>query len=629
MSNNNTKFKEPIVFSLSEINSVLIEGAQGFNIPIYQRLYSWGKKEIEKLLQDISDTLKTSPNGSYYIGNLTINYNKTTNYLDIIDGQQRMTTLWLLGLIISKRTNGSNWEGFLTKDDKNLIYFTAREGDNQYLSNLLKTNTPEDDHTINNSTINVKMYEAIKVISDYLTSLSEEQKIKDFAEFVFNNVKMAAIYLPEEIDLNKYFEDMNNRGLQLEAHHIIKARILNKIDPSKHEIYGKIWDAISQMNQYIEYGLSMDLKESRKAIYSGDLKSFLKTGLSSNSNKRTLRELIQLTSEENKDGTQYKEPKEPSDRIISIINFNEFLLLSWDLYFENKCDIEIKYNDKKLLDNFNEIDKYNFDPENFIRELLRYRILFDNYIVKSISKDGETTWEIKTVGKTSDDEFIRKESSQEKDGLIQLQSMLAVSTNYAQWLKDVMKHMLPETFEDGKPFQMHLEQNIVSQLFKTNDLLAKDFNILHQGTVTNRSWFFLLDYLLWKKWTSEENEPPKIEGIPNLHPQIRKFQFRESRSVEHIHPQHPLKESWNLQEGELRKIKDRFGNLALISVNSNSAYNRDVFDIKKTEFIKRSKKWGIESLKLVDVYSRDIWDMDSMESHENKMIQLLKETIHA
>ncbi len=63
-------------------------------VPIYQRNYSWTKDEIEQLLNDIND-VSDGGKGKYYLGSLIVNQ-LGANVFEVIDGQQRLTTLYLL-----------------------------------------------------------------------------------------------------------------------------------------------------------------------------------------------------------------------------------------------------------------------------------------------------------------------------------------------------------------------------------------------------------------------------------------------------------------------------------------------------------------------------------------------------
>jgi uncharacterized protein with ParB-like and HNH nuclease domain len=88
----------PETKKISEIFS--IEGMQKYRIPIYQRNYSWGLKQIETLIDDI----KGEEELGYYIGNLLIT-ETSSKFLEVVDGQQRLTTIALLFLAIYEHSN--------------------------------------------------------------------------------------------------------------------------------------------------------------------------------------------------------------------------------------------------------------------------------------------------------------------------------------------------------------------------------------------------------------------------------------------------------------------------------------------------------------------------------------------
>ena len=78
------------------VKEFLSEGK--YVIPIYQRNYDWGERETLQLLEDISDYAKNNNIQNYYIGSAVV-FIRTVNgetYFEIIDGQQRLTTLTIL-----------------------------------------------------------------------------------------------------------------------------------------------------------------------------------------------------------------------------------------------------------------------------------------------------------------------------------------------------------------------------------------------------------------------------------------------------------------------------------------------------------------------------------------------------
>ena len=76
-----------------------------FNIPIYQRLYVWGSDQIKVLLDDLVAACEADKDVFYLGGALVIEQGKTAcghPLLDLIDGQQRFTTLWLLSVVMER-----------------------------------------------------------------------------------------------------------------------------------------------------------------------------------------------------------------------------------------------------------------------------------------------------------------------------------------------------------------------------------------------------------------------------------------------------------------------------------------------------------------------------------------------
>ena len=633
MRNNHINIEDPKLFSAFEIKKVLntFPQTKGFNIPIYQRLYSWGNREIVKLLDDVLNSYKENNSKDYYIGNLTLNFNETTKYFDIIDGQQRMTTLWLIALVFKIHNSEINgWDTFLFNEDSMLLNFTAREDDNVFLKRIIKDGSIDEITSFSGEKTNVKMIEAIKSIHKYIYSKKEKKddfNLEEYSNYFLKYVKMAAIYLPESIDLNKYFEDMNNRGLQLEAHHIVKAKLLEKIDKSLHSSYGKVWDAVSQMNQYVEYGFTDSeetLKRHRERLINCDIEYYCNPQENNIENITPEKELKDIIA--NAQNTQIdKENLGPiNDKITSILNFPEFLLICLELFL-NK---QIPFDDKKLDKIFSEhIKKDNFNSKAFIEHLFIWRILFDKYIIKSVTTNEETKWEIREIKMTNFDNkehYLRYSHLDRK--IIQIQSFLNVSTVVNLWLPDALRLVFQE--KDYVLSEMFNKETFCDKLEEIDIRIhspLSDFSILNIGTSTNRYWFFKLDYLLWKRWNNNINIP-NFERIDSLKVRIDNFEFRENRSVEHIHAQNPDIETWDSEDvEELKNKKNQFGNLALISIRSNSSYKNQSFDNKKEDFIKRTKNWGIESLKLLSAYSYSEWTIENMEKHQEEMINLLSE----
>ena len=181
-------------------------------IPIYQRNYAWTKDEIEQLLNDINDVSEDFK-GKYYLGSLIVNQ-LGANVFEVIDGQQRLTTLYLL-------------LSFLNNDsvDKNSLRFEAREKSNKTLHdiNSIKDSGNELEKEPWYST---EIIEGYSVIKKYFKA-KDENFISNFKKKI-SHITIIRTQVPKDIDLNHYFEIMNTRGEQLELHEIVKAKIDRK-----------------------------------------------------------------------------------------------------------------------------------------------------------------------------------------------------------------------------------------------------------------------------------------------------------------------------------------------------------------------------------------------------------------
>lgn len=220
-------------------------------IPIYQRNYAWSKEEIEQLLDDINDI-----NRKYYLGSLIVNEIER-NRFEVIDGQQRLTTLFLL-------------LSYLKYDSIKIdsLRFEAREKSNKTLKAIYETKAGYKEFK-NEEEYSTDIIEGYSIIENYF--LGKDADFISRFEKKISSVYIIRTQVPKDIDLNHYFEIMNTRGEQLELHEIVKAKIIGAIetdgkitddDRIDKVIAGEIWDACAQMDKYIQMSFSTDKRKS-------------------------------------------------------------------------------------------------------------------------------------------------------------------------------------------------------------------------------------------------------------------------------------------------------------------------------------------------------------------------------
>ena len=227
-------------------------------VPIYQRNYAWGEDQITQLLQDIYDASQNEES-NYFIGSLVVLL-RTDGVFEVIDGQQRLTTLHLickkLGIL---KLSHLSYDSRPEVEEFFSDLFASKECD-EFLEDYSKRDTRKIYHLV----------EALEILESAgihthaghdddmvvsLHSMGDEVKNK-MAEYLNNNVILVRTILPDDTDVAAYFEIMNSRGEQLQEHEIVKALMMKSLDEDQRKVFASIWDACSQMNIPIQRSLS-------------------------------------------------------------------------------------------------------------------------------------------------------------------------------------------------------------------------------------------------------------------------------------------------------------------------------------------------------------------------------------
>ena len=285
MKNYNPSATEQVILLTPK---VLLKGTEHYLIPMYQRNYAWGNSEIEQLIVDIMDAQIDAKNSNdyknYYLGTLVVferpQLSSKHKVFEVIDGQQRFTTLSLLIIYLRNYFKSIDSEYDMSWYTEQNIEFESRPKSTQTLELLLNDNLETYEHLyeakLNPAIING--YTSISEVmeSKFVTPNNDNQQptttLEEFCDYLFQYVQIARVPVPDETDLNHYFEVMNNRGEQLEKHEIIKARLLSVIEkadeneialadkqPAKALIHN-VWEACANMNKYVQYGFNPTLR---------------------------------------------------------------------------------------------------------------------------------------------------------------------------------------------------------------------------------------------------------------------------------------------------------------------------------------------------------------------------------
>lgn len=166
-------------------------------IPPYQRPYVWSNKKIGQLLDDWREFLESRsvPGCWYYMGTLIIHKNESNKVMNIVDGQQRLTSILLIDYIL----NG---------DDSALIKY-SQQLNFSFSHHLSRQN----------------IHSNLEYAKSQLGGKPSSVNISD----IFNHLKFCVIMTESEDDAFTFFDSQNNRGIQPAAVDVMKAVHLRAI----------------------------------------------------------------------------------------------------------------------------------------------------------------------------------------------------------------------------------------------------------------------------------------------------------------------------------------------------------------------------------------------------------------
>lgn len=595
-------------------------------IPLYQRAFAWSDKEICQLIDDINDFTSAH----YYLGSLIVNLNKDGVY-EVIDGQQRLTALFLLLDFVGKNDWG----------DGRLSY-ECRERSNFTLNNLSKLNNDTlEVYLANSEKIEQTLIAGRKIISDKFSSdkIDENQFIAKL-----KNVILYRIEVPPHTDLNRYFEIMNVRGEQLEQHDILKARLMEPLDEKSRATFAIVWDACRDMTGYVQMHFQ---KDDRETLFRGGWDQLNLDKYDSLCKKKditlTSLSVVDIIKQDTLPYTiEGYDESGTRVRFDSIIGFPHFLLHVLKVFASTELDkdsysIPELLDDKKLLEIFTsvinsakqndrQVDKKYFS-QAFIKCLLKCRFLFDKYIIKREYKneDEKGDWslkELKVSGAKSQkkpyykDTYFGEHNEWEKTYAprtrinLMLQSCMCVSYTSPKtmhWITELLSWLYDDTKRQNlSSFQGYTEK-IAKDEVKS---FIKNKDNYRQGVKTPHIVLNYLDYLLWTKRNEKEYQNLKFD----------QFSFEYRNSVEHWYPQHPSKESFV----EWKDV-NRFGNLCIIQRDINSKFSNLSPVSKKNTYGQMIEKGSLK-LRLMSALTKDDteWINKACEEHETEMLNLLK-----
>ncbi|MCJ7728521.1 MAG: DUF262 domain-containing HNH endonuclease family protein [Sedimentisphaerales bacterium] len=544
-----------------------------YRIPEYQRPYVWETDQVVELLDDVYQARKSNPDSQYFLGSLVLKRNEKNDgkseyeEFDLLDGQQRIITLFLITAVVRDLTPQTNVPRLKTcsetifqmaNPDDNVperlrIVFDIRDKVKEFVNNYVKQDKGtskidelrqlmdkrDEDISIRN------MATAILTIRNYFQN---GKSLDEFFPYLRSHVLMIYVAAGELEDAFHLFTVMNNRGIKLRNSDILKAENLSKVkDVADRTRYAKKWESIEEyfgedFDNYLSHLRTILVK--RKAGYN------------------LLKEY-----EEN-----IYNPRDPL--LAKGKNTFDFI----DKYFQHYTTLfdENNYGLTNSFEFYNRIAlmRQGLEADYWIAALLRY---YDKF--KTIN--------LLQFLKALDNKFSA-------DWITGLTPTARIQNTNA----------IIQKIDDAQ----NSDEIIGADILKIN---ANDFIRVLSGGIYGRRY---ARYLLLKLDSIYQGYTTKL-----AHP--------ATISIEHILPQNPDESSQWMKDfdfNERIKWTDRIGNLVLISRKKNTSQSNYDFAKKKEKYFKGNIELFSNSVRVYQKFNS--WKLDALkENHKEVLLRLFAE----
>lgn len=539
-----------------------------FKVPIYQREYSWSLNEVSDLYYDIEET---DDQEGHFFGSLLLYQPDNKSDVEIVDGQQRITTLFLLLYALLKELESSDKSKAIDKI-KSLLFII----DPNDLSEIISSSEPrleigKRDKTLFKAIISNQSFSIYKdgrkkshknltntldFFSASLKELNKQKGIAGLIELLQKVIKSEFIVMTAEKESDKLllFKTINSRGLELTQADMIKNELCRHVQDADIDEIVEQWDDIKT-----------DLEKN-----SGNLDTFLFHYINSIDEAQKLRQLKdKKRGISNWDKKNY--PPVPEKLVFDI--YCDYIEAQEAQKFINDLKIAVQAYIKLIKPNNNDVNLLGFKAMNVNKcfpLLLRASQKLDGKNFKSICEVIEAL--------TFRHSILRRDPK-ELEKFYYLQS---------------------EIINDKLDIDKFLSKIREHQNFKDNDRFKQEFSLCSPKSSVSK---MILSRIV--RFDSESVD----WSNKDVH-------------IEHILPQKPQGENLNLYNQDPDKYKDflnRLGNLTILQDKKNiRAKNKD-FSEKKV-FYKESRLKITNSLQ---DYLK--WDYETIACRQDRLFDYVKE----
>lgn len=532
---------------------------KNYCIPNYQRDYAWKTQNLEDLWEDLLEAKNSNDDMGHFLGTIVVAKKPDSEVYDIIDGQQRATTIFMLRYALNAKTKDPQRNINHFYDDDNNLRLQVSTQNRDFFAKLLKSaDNGKLDITLEKEAKTegqTRLYKVFSRIWDYVNILSQ-QAAKDYLD-VLNKMIVMCLEEKDSGRAIRTFQSVNDRGVPLSILDKLKALLIlysnkycqGELDKEINERFGEIFKYASEAKHYSFLG-GVEFKDNAES----NIFNYHALGI--------------------KDMGHYKNSAEDSYKKIK-----EYLKNTAKALPQDKKSPEYQERIKTLQD---WLDWYSKDLNDFFKALLeiirqsdKSPMIFKLFYVLKINTILYTSLVRCKINNILDDELLELFAKAQMicfgwgDNRGTALDLCHHADNKEQFKKKLI--------EISKSPKIRLRNGVDNNLSKT----LEDFP---QGIFNDDKWnkyfhYFFLTY---------HSEGVDIEVLKKLN-----SNKTYNQSIEHIIPQGASKDGSFKTYGfdsieDFERIKNDFGNLLILPLSLNSAASDNDLVVKQ-KFYKESK----------------------------------------
>lgn len=226
----------------------------------YQRSYKWSSLtrygQVPQMLYDIYTAMSQNPEKEYYLQYITIKWDPKKERYEVIDGQQRLTTLSLIIYLLAAENHEEN----IARDK---VEYSRHDNSNLLFDRVVELANEESTEEFDNEITNQDTYYLVKAarcIKRFLTLCKEAKELEAFEKYLKENVMLITNEESSFVSAEEVFMNLNDNRVPLTSSYLIKGLLLTlaaRHDDKSDKIYnykeiidqrvimGRQWDEIS------------------------------------------------------------------------------------------------------------------------------------------------------------------------------------------------------------------------------------------------------------------------------------------------------------------------------------------------------------------------------------------------